>query len=381
MASTQPGSSPSSAAVPVHAKLMQNTHEVKKAIIFPTQPRQPTTFMSLPVELRLQIYEYIFGVTSARQSTKIGCTLYWTYLSIYPNSLRTICLCPGRYDGRPHNFLMRRCMRRCNGPQVRFRSRKEFRNIDESKVDAYLHSITLGGGVLRVSQRIHAEALPIFYRCRNYEFYGGRIGDDYLYPIAFFISSLSQYAKPHLQELTISVKVYQYDGKRHRYRRSFADFCNLISSELKGLRKLNIKFVFIQSTMLDKLSRKSLRKKVTNLEDIRTQKGSFNQKYWWADGAHVLGPFAALLGGNTKLTLSTTFPEGYEPYIHKLRGVDDEEAFKKGKLYLNEEQANRFFAKIDDKRYARKARKAAGEGGMELPEGLEEFLLSCQDSM
>lgn len=33
MASTQPGSSPSSAAVPVHAKLMQNTHEVKKAIV------------------------------------------------------------------------------------------------------------------------------------------------------------------------------------------------------------------------------------------------------------------------------------------------------------------------------------------------------------
>jgi hypothetical protein len=332
--------------------------------------------MSLPVELRLQIYEYIFGVTSARQLTTIGYTLCWTYLGAYPNSLRTICLCPGRDDGRPHNFLMRRC----NGPQVRFWSRKEFRNIDESKVDTYLHSITPGGGVLRVSQRIHAEALPIFYRCRNFEFYGGRIGDDYLYPIAFFISNLSQYAKPHLQELTISVGVCQYDGKRHRYRRLFADFCNLISSELKGLRKLNIKFVFIQSTMLDKLSRQSLRK-VTNLEDIRTQKGSFNQKYWWADGAHVLGPFAALLSGNPKLTLSTTFPESYKPYIHKLRGVDDEEAFKKGRLYLNEEQVNRFFAKIAGKRYARKARKAAGEGGMELPEGLEEFLLSCQDSM
>ena len=48
-------------------------------------------------------------------------------------------------------------------------------------------------------------------------------------------------------------------------------------------------------------------------------------------------------------------------------------ALKEGRLYLNQEQVDRFFA--------RKAQKAAGEGGMELPEGLEEFLLSCQDSM
>lgn len=343
--------------------------------------------MSLPVELRLQIYEYIFGVTSARQSTTIRYTLYWTYRNTRRGYLEKICFCPGRDDGRPHNYLRHRCY----GPHIRFWSLKEYlfwmmlspiqNNINGSEVDTYLHAITLGSDILRVSQRIHAEALPIFYRCRNFKFWGDCIGADSLYPIAPFISSLSQYAKPHIQELTISVGVYWYDGKRHRYRRLFADFCDMISSELKGLRKLNIKFGFIQSTMLDKLSRQSLRKKVTNLEDIRTQKGSFDQKYWWADGAHVLGPFAALLGGNPKLTLSTTFPEGYEPYIHKLRGVDDEEAFKKGRLYLNEEQVNRFFAKIEGKRYARKAQKAAREGGIESPEGLEEFLLSCQDSM
>lgn len=69
-----------------------------------------------------------------------------------------------------------------------------------------------------------------------------------------------------------------------------------------------------------------------------------------------------------------------ESYIPKKGGGDDEKAFKR-RLYLNQEQVNRFSAKIEGKRYARKARKAAGEGGMELPEGLEEFLLSCQDSM
>jgi len=242
-------------------------------------------------------------------------------------------------------------------------------NIDESKVDTYLHAITPGNDILRVSQRIHAEALPILYRSRNFEFCEEHINADSLYPIAFFISSLSQYARPHLQELTISFGGSWYDGKGYQYRRSFADFRDLISSELKGLRKLNIEFGLVRSTMLDKLSRQSVRKKVTNLEDIRTQKGSFNQKYWWVDGAHVLGPFAALLGGNPELTLSITFP------------MDDEEAFKRGKIYLNQEQVNRFFTKIYGKRYARKARKAAGEGGMELPEGLEEFLLSCQDSM
>ncbi|XTI89735.1 hypothetical protein V2W45_595767 [Cenococcum geophilum] len=334
--------------------------------------------MSLPVELRLQIYEYIFGVTSARQSTTIRYTLCWTYMDIRRNSLKRICLCPGRDDGRPHNYLRRRC----NGPHVRFLGRKEFRNIDESKVDAYLHAITPGNDILRVSQRTHAEALPILYRSRNFKFCGGEyFGADSLYSIAFFISSLSQYAKPHLQELTISFKFYWYDETPHRYRRSFADFCDLISSELKGLQKLNIEFGLVYSTMLVNLSRRSVRKKATNLENIRTQKGSFNQKYWWVDGAHVLGPFAALLRGNPELTLSITSPMDNKPYIPKLCGVDDEETFKKGSFYLNQEQVNRFFAKIDGKRYARKARKAAGEGGMELPEGLEEFLLSCQDSM
>jgi hypothetical protein len=49
---------------------------------------------------------------------------------------------------------------------------------------------------------IHAEALPILYKSRNLEFCGECFGSDYLntkyqyYSIAFFISSLSQYAKP-----------------------------------------------------------------------------------------------------------------------------------------------------------------------------------------
>ena len=325
--------------------------------------------MSLPVELRLQIYEYIFGVTSARQLTTIRYRLRWTYMDTHRNFLKKICPCPGRDDGRPHNYLRHRC----NGPQVRFWSRKEY---------AYLHGITPGNNILRVSQRIHAEALPILYRSRSFELCGERgSGADSIYSVAFFISSLSQYAKPHLQDLTVSFEPYWYDDKPHRYRRSFADLCDLISSELKGLQKLIIEFGLVHSTMLVNLSRQSVRKKVANLEDIRTQKGSSNQKYWWVDGANILGPFAALKGGNPKLTLFVTLPIDNESYIPKLCGVDDEEAFKKGRLYLNLEQMKRFFAKIDGKRYARKARKAAGEGGMELPEGLEEFLLSCQDSM
>lgn len=344
--------------------------------------------MSLPVELRLQIYEYIFGVTSARQSTTVRYTLYWTYMDTYRNSLKKICFCPGRGDGRPHNYLRHHC----NGPQVRFWTRKEYlletmlsRNqiIDEPKIDAYLHAITLGNDILRVSQRIHAEALPILYKSRNLKFFG----TDYLhteykcYSIAFFISSLSQYAKPHLQELTISLGDYLYGEKTHRYRRSFADFCDLISNELKGLQKLNIELGLFRSTMLDNLSRQSVRKRVKNLEDMRAQKGSFNRKYWWVDGAHFLGPSAALLSNNPELTLSITLPLDSKLYIPILRKMDDEKAFKEGRFYLNQEQVDRFFAKIEDKRCSRKARKAAGEGGMELPEGLEEFLLSCQDSM
>ena len=344
--------------------------------------------MSLPVELRLRIYEYIFGVTSARQSTTVRYTLHRTYMDTHRKSLKKTCLCPGRDDGRLHNCLRHHC----NGPQVRLWTRKEYlfetmlsRNqiIDEPKIDAYLRAITLGNDILRVSQRIHAEALPILYKSRNLEFFGG----DYLdteyrcYPIAFFISSLSQYAKPHLQELTISLGVYWYSENTHRYCRSFANFCDLISNELKGLQKLNIKVGFVPSTMLDSLSRQSVRKKVKDLEDMRAQKGSFNRKYWWVDGAHFLGPFAALLGGNPELTLSVTFPLDGEPYSPRLCRVDDEKAFEEGRIYLNQEQVDKFFAKIEDKRYSRKALKAAGEGGMELPEGLEEFLLSCQDSM
>lgn len=296
-------------------------------------------------------------------------TFLGSLMDTHRNFLKEICLCPGRDDGRPHNYLRHRC----NDPQVRFWNRKDYE---------YPRAITPGNEILRVSQRIHAEALPILYRSRNFEFCDeDRSRADSLYSVAFFISSLSQYAKPHLQELTINLGVYWYNEKPHRYRRSFAGFRDLISSELKGLKKLNIEFGFVYSTMLVSLSRRSVRKKVTNLEDIRTQKGSFNQKYWWVDGANVLGPLAALLGGNRELTLSIPFPVDYEPYIPKICGVDGEEAFGGGRHYINQEQANRFFAKINDKRYARKARKTAGEGGMELPEGLEEFLLSCQDSM
>lgn len=344
--------------------------------------------MSLPVELRLRIYEYIFGVTSARQLTTVRYTLYWTYMDAHRKSSKKICLCPGRYDGRLHHYLKHHC----NGPQVRLWTRKEYlfetmlswnQIIDETKIDAYLHAITLGNDILRVSQRIHAEALPILYKSRSLEFSGtDHLDTEYqCYSIAFFISSLSQYAKPHLQELTISLGVYWYGEKTHRYRRSFADFCHLISNELKGLQKLNIKFELFPSTMLDNLSRQSVRKRVKNLEDMRAQKGSFNRKYWWVNGAHFLGPSAALLSNNPELTLSITFPLDSQPYIPRLRRLDDEKAFKEGRFYLNQEQVNRFFAKIEDKRCSRKARKAAGEGGMELPEGFEEFLLSCQDSM
>ena len=125
---------------------------------------------------------------------------------------------------------------------------------------------------------IHVEALPILYRNRNFKFCEECSGVDSLdteyqsYSIAFLISSLSQYAKPHLQGLIISFGVYWYDEKPHRYRRSFADFYNLISSELKGLQKLNIEFGLVHSTMLDNLSRQSVKKKVKNLEDIRAQK-------------------------------------------------------------------------------------------------------------
>ena len=224
--------------------------------------------MSLPVELRLRIYEYFFGV---RQSTTVRYTLYWTYTDTHRSPLKKICLCPGR------GYLKHRC----NGPQVRFWTRKGYlsktmlsgnRIIDEPKTDAYLHAVTLGNDILRISQRIHAEALPILYRSRNLKFCGECFGAYYLdteyqcYSIAFFISSLSQYAKLHLQELTISFGVYRYDVKPHRYRRSFAGFCDLISNELKGFQKLNIESGLVHSTMLD-----NLRKKVKNLEDMRAQ--------------------------------------------------------------------------------------------------------------
>lgn len=73
------------------------------------------------------------------------------------------------------------------------------RIIDEPKIYAYLHAVTHSNDILRVSQRIHAKALPILYRSRNLEFCGECFGADYLdtesqrHSIAFLISSLSQY--------------------------------------------------------------------------------------------------------------------------------------------------------------------------------------------
>lgn len=381
----------------IYSRVVENSQKMEDIRTSAIRPKQPVTFMTLPTELRLQIYEYIFEVDSTRHLTSIEYKVDSPYVSEIDRHFKCkiMCSCPRNKTGYLHKFARHHCAH----PNVHIWTRTEalFRRVlhgqtpSEQKINTFLDALAPSYGLLRVNRSIYKEAVAILYGSRNLIFTGydrrGVMGrEDYqYYSIASFIPHLSQHSRSLLRELTIEIGYGSDHIALFGYRRARADFCWLVLNELKGLQRLNVQAGRPDSSVVRCLSHQSVRKKERNSEDVYLYSPKYiptsSKTYWQVDGADPLAPFAILLG-NPDLQFSITV----KPYQRKLKLHGSIDHIEGNTLnlrgpYLSSVHVNEFFAQIKAKRRARAAQKAAGEGGMKYLGNFGEFLPSAQDGV